>query len=273
MKNPAVITLLTDFGTQDTYVGAMKGVILGINPSANIVDLAHDLPKHDILAASFALESAYHFFPAGTIHVAVVDPGVGSKRRALAAQLNNHLFVAPDNGILTPILEKRKPKEQVISLENRSFFLPRISGTFHGRDIYAPVAAHLSIGVKLNAFGPVVTDPVLLPWPKTKQAANSISGEVIHVDRFGNLVTNITRNCLVAIGVNPTGDDKAMTQIGRSRLREIVGSYSQKRRGQLLAIIGSVDRLEIAVREGSAASIHRTWRRGTKVTVSKTNNA
>ena len=185
-----LITLLTDFGVRDEYVGCLKGVILGLNPRAVLVDLSHEVPPQDIRAGAFILAATAPFFPTGTIHLAVVDPGVGTSRRPLAARCRGQFWVGPDNGLFHLIFAGQGDLE-IVSLENPAYFRPQVAATFHGRDLFAPVAAHLSLGVDLRQLGPTVTDPIRLPWPEPTFTAKIIRGEIIHVDRFGNLVSNI----------------------------------------------------------------------------------
>ncbi|MDI6854350.1 MAG: SAM-dependent chlorinase/fluorinase, partial [Deltaproteobacteria bacterium] len=185
-----IITLLTDFGCRDAYAAAMKGVILGINPQVCLVDLTHEIPPHDIAAAAFVLAEAAPFFPPETIHLAVVDPGVGSARRGLAARARGQFCIGPDNGLFH-FLFQGAPDLAIFSLENPAYFLSEISATFHGRDIFAPVAAHLSRGLALEKLGPVVDDPVVLPVAEPVFGRDRAEGEIVYVDRFGNLVSNI----------------------------------------------------------------------------------
>ena len=180
----AVITLITDFGLEDTYVGIMKGVILNINPNVQIVDLTHKIRPQSIKQASFLLKSAYGFFPKGTIHVAVVDPGVGSERRPLLVKTPNFFFIAPDNGILELIYQTEPV--QVFHLSNPKYFLPEISATFHARDVFAPIAGYLSLGKTCEELGIEVYDFQRLEWPLPKVENNSLKGEVIYIDHFGN---------------------------------------------------------------------------------------
>ncbi|MCS6862212.1 MAG: SAM-dependent chlorinase/fluorinase [Abditibacteriales bacterium] len=243
-----VITLLTDFGLQDTYVGAMKGVILSINPHAQVVDLTHNIPPQDIEAAAFLLNGAYRYFPAETIHVVVVDPGVGSERRGLAGRVGEYFFVAPDNGVLSWVLADASSCAMV-ELKNTAYFLPRISRTFHGRDVFAPVAAHLSRGVPLTSFGPPLTDPVRLDVPQPVIEENRILAQVIHVDRFGNLITNVMDETLARW----RGCANVVIEIAGQRINEVSATYSAAPPHGLLALFGSSGHLEIAVREGNAA--------------------
>ena len=186
-----LITLTTDFGLTDWFVGTMKGVILGIAPRATIVDITHQIPAGDIRSGAFALLGSYRFFPKGSVHVAVIDPGVGSERKAIVAETDNYFFIGPDNGVLSWTLPKERIKT-IRALENEHYFLHLISGTFHGRDIFAPVAAHLASGVPTRKLGPVSKGFMRLPWPEPKRARNRIEGEIVYIDRFGNAITNLT---------------------------------------------------------------------------------
>lgn len=185
-----LITLLTDFGTADTFVGSMKGAILGINPEARIVDLTHEVPAHDIRSGAYLLQTATRFFPPGTIHVAVVDPGVGSARRPLLVSTSTQHFLAPDNGLLSYVLAE-EPDAEIRVLTSQKYFLAAIGPTFHGRDLFAPVAAWLAQGEPLDAFGPRVKDMVLFEIRHPALDKGRLVGEVRHIDRFGNLITNI----------------------------------------------------------------------------------
>ena len=189
---PRVITLLTDFGVQDAYAGAMKGVIAGINPFANIIDICHTVPPQDIFSGAYLLYTAYKYFPRKTIHVAVVDPGVGSKRDIVCVETENFFFLAPDNGLLSFIIQDERPKS-VHRVTNDKYFLPSLSSTFHGRDVFAPVAAHLSLGVKPQQLGIEINRLEQLEIPSPTYKNGRIEGQVISVDRFGNLISNITR--------------------------------------------------------------------------------
>ena len=187
-----IVTLLTDFGVADYFVGAMKGAVLAVNPRAQVVDITHEIGAHDIEGAAFTLSAAYETFPAGTVHVAVVDPGVGSARRALVASARGHLFVGPDNGVFGYVCERAKDVRVFHANEPR-FFRPSVSATFHGRDVFAPLAGALSLGVEPETLGPEVTDYVRLPFPAPRRVDEAtLEGSIIQVDRFGNCVTNIT---------------------------------------------------------------------------------
>src|SRR5687767_15442086 len=187
-----VIALLTDFGTRDHYVGTMKGVALGICPDATLVDISHELPPHDVMAAALELAASYRYFPAGTIFLVVVDPGVGSSRRGLAAEAGEYKFVAPDNGVLSIVLDEQ-PARRVVELTERRYARPTVSRTFEGRDRLAPAAAWLAKGVELTALGRPASNVQRLDIPRIRESAGGIDGEVVRVDRFGNLITNIER--------------------------------------------------------------------------------
>jgi S-adenosylmethionine hydrolase len=243
-----LITLLTDFGRGDAYVASMKGVILSLNPAAMLVDLSHEVPPQDIRAGAFILAEAAAYFPPGTIHLAVVDPGVGSGRRALAARCQGHYWVGPDNGLFH-LSFSRASELTVVSLENPQYFRPQVSATFHGRDIFAPVAAHLSLGVDLERFGPRITDPVSLGFPEPVFTREAIKGEIIYVDRFGNLVSNVGAGELTAW----SGGRTLSLRAGSLNLRGLARTYTDAAPGEFLALTGSHGFLEIACARDSAA--------------------
>ncbi len=250
MKPCGIITLLTDFGLEDGYVGIVKGVILGINPSARIVDISHLIPHGSILDAALVLQEAWHFFPEGTVHLAIVDPGVGTSRRPLALETSNHCFVGPDNGLFRPIIDQY-PSSKIVHLNKSQYFLPEISNTFHGRDIFAPVAAHLSSGIALHLLGSPVSDPVSLPIPVPEIQKNLLRGEVIRVDHFGNLITNIDAKTLKDF----IGKNQPLVQIGSLRISGITSTYGEVAPGEAVALIGSAGLLEIAVNLGHASDM------------------
>lgn len=241
-----IITLTTDFSTKDWFVGTMKGVILGIAPRAAIVDITHEIPAGDIRAGAFALAAGYRFFPKGTVHAAVVDPGVGGARKAIVVQTANYLFVGPDNGVLSLALAREKIKS-VRQLENANYFLQPVSHTFHGRDIFAPVAAHLSRGTPIRKFGPAQKDFIRPSWPQPRARRNRIEGEVVFIDRFGNAITNIEGASL---------DMRSSLEVfaGHKRLCQLRPFYQSVPEGQAVAVPGSSGFLEIAVNGGSAAN-------------------
>jgi S-adenosylmethionine hydrolase len=260
-----IITLTTDFGTKDWFVGTMKGVILGIAPRAAIVDITHEIPAGDIRAGAFALAAGYRFFPKGTVHAAVVDPGVGGARKAIVVQTADYLFVGPDNGVLSLALAKEKIKS-VHLLENANYFLRPVSHTFHGRDIFAPVAAHLSRGAPVHKLGPAQKDFIRLSRPQPRVRQNRIEGKVVFIDRFGNAITNIENTSLnpktkVVPGRRPALQSTSVSGlnasgevfVGRRRLCQVKAFYQSVRAGQAVAVPGSCGFLEIAVNGGSAA--------------------
>ncbi|MEW6747511.1 MAG: SAM-dependent chlorinase/fluorinase [Planctomycetota bacterium] len=251
-----LITLLTDFGTADTYVGTMKGVILSIAPQVRLVDLTHEVPPQAVGVAAFLLGSSCRYFPPGTVHVAVVDPGVGSERRVLAVESLGHLFLAPDNGLLTPVLDDAI---EIRTVTAKEYFLPKVAAVFHGRDLFAPVAAHVAIGVPLAALGPVAVAPERLERSRRSSATAGILGQVIHVDRFGNLITDVRAEELpVSHPVQVSIEGQVVGPVRRT--------YSDAADGEPLALISSCGCLEIAVRNGSAAR-HFAAGRGASVEV------
>lgn len=252
-----VVAFLTDFGTRDHYVGTMKGVVLGICPDAALVDLTHEIPPQDIHAAAFELAAAWQYFPADTVFLVVVDPGVGSGRRALAARAGGYRFVGPDNGVLGPVL-RTDPAALVVELAEPRFARPQVSRTFEGRDRFAPAAAWLARGTPIEALGPPVTDWHQLEVPEPRADGRTLHGMVQRVDRFGNLVTNIDRAALVALGapVSDTGSapgSGVVVSIGDRRIDGISGTYADVPAGELCALFSSAGWLEIAVSGGNAA--------------------
>ncbi|HET6670527.1 MAG TPA: SAM-dependent chlorinase/fluorinase [Pyrinomonadaceae bacterium] len=244
-----IITLLTDFGITDYFVGSVKGVILTLNPQAHIVDLTHDIAPQDIEAAAFTLLAAYKSFPAGTVHVAVVDPGVGSTRRGIVVEASEQHFVGPDNGIFSYIFE-RESQFKVYELSNAKFFREPISSTFHGRDIFAPVAAALSNGVKVVKLGGQVSDPVRLAPLSLEQQGSRLLARIIHIDRFGNCVTNITPEVLTQKMI----DAGAHLLVKGKKITSFRNFFAESgSRAHLFGVWGSAGFLEIAISNGSAA--------------------
>ncbi len=247
-----VITLTTDFGTRDAYVAAMKGVILTITPKARLVDVTHEVPPQDVREGAYILDTASRYFPEGSIHVGVVDPGVGTARRAVVLRTERALYVAPDNGLLTPVLQREFPLE-VISLDNPTYWRQEVSHTFHGRDVFAPVAAYLARGVPLPAMGTPISarDLVILEWPQARRvAADRVEGMVVHTDRFGNIVTNIPATLL-------EGAEGLWTfEVAGQQVRGLKSAYADVPVGTPLALIGSNGTLEFSIRDGNAA---RAW--------------
>jgi S-adenosylmethionine hydrolase len=246
--NLPVITLLTDFGTVDYFVGAVKGAILSVNPNVVIVDITHEIPAHDIEAGAFMLLAAYKTFPRGTIHVTVVDPGVGSSRRPIIVTANEQFFVGPDNGLFTYIYD-REPAHRTFHVTAEKYFRSEPSSTFHGRDIFAPVAGALSAGVPPQQFGPEINDEIRLPSLETPL-------RIIHIDHFGNCVTNIQRDEFPGGSLSINGQTI-------SRLRNFYGEASPE---EIFAIWGSAGFLEISVSGGSAAQLLRA-KRGDPISV------
>ena len=241
-----LITLLTDFGLRDYFVGAMKGVILSINPNANIVDITHEIPSQDIRAGAFNLLAVYKDFAPATIHVGVVDPGVGSARRGIVISCAGQFFVGPDNGLFSWICE-REESFRAFELTNEKFFRHPVSSTFHGRDIFAPVAAALSSGVGLEEFGPQIDDPVRLESLAPRRAdSGSIEATIIQIDRFGNCITNLTREHFAA-GARLIIRDREIS------LLRLFFSDNEAQPDDLFCYFGSAGFLEIAVRNSSAA--------------------
>jgi S-adenosylmethionine hydrolase len=244
----ALITLLSDFGTRDAYVGAMKGAILSLNPQVLPVDLTHSVPPQDIRAGALILASVAPYFPPQTVHLAVVDPGVGSGRRGLAAYCRGQFWVGPDNGLFHLIFQAADALS-IVSLENPLYFRPQVSPTFHGRDIFAPVAAHLSLNVDLSRFGPQITDPVGLDLPEPRFGPATVRGEIIYVDQFGNLVSNV----LVAELLAWQGEQDISLKAGPVVVRGLARTYSDVAPGEFLALAGSHGFLEIACTGDNAA--------------------
>jgi S-adenosylmethionine hydrolase len=242
-----IITLLTDFGQQDGYVGAMQGVILSICPTATLVTLSHDISPQDIQAAAFVLYQAFSYYPAHTVHCVVVDPGVGSHRRAIAVRTSNGIFVGPDNGVFTLVLHHTNVMEAVM-LSNPEYQLPAVSKTFHGRDIFAPTAAYLASGIPLSELGPRAINLVKLETlARSKSTARSGESRIIHIDRFGNLILDLTADEIANPG-------QIIFTIGDNIITSLSDTFADVDEGQLLAYTGSSrDHIEIAVRNGNAA--------------------
>jgi hypothetical protein len=248
-----LICLLSDLGTADTYVGVMKAVILGLCPHARIVDLCHEIPPQGIQPAAFLLDTAWSYCPEGTIHVIVVDPGVGSERRVLAVEAHGQQFVAPDNGVLTYVLASAR-EYRAFSVERRDYFLPEVSQTFHGRDIMAPIAARLALGLPIESVGPEIDDPPKrFPMSRPVVVDGALVAHVVHVDRFGNLVTDLSEEDLIT-WQSELGGDQFVIRAGDNVIEEVRTAYAGANPGDLIALFGSTGRLEIALNMGSAAS-------------------
>lgn len=259
-----VVALLTDFGTRDHYVGAMKGVVLGICPEATIIDITHDVPAHDVLTAGLELAASYKYFPAGTVFLVVVDPGVGSARRGLAAEVGDYRFVAPDNGVLTAVFQEAPPK-RVIELTERRYARPTVSRTFEGRDRFAPGAAWLAKGIRLPALGRPLSDYCQLDIPRPTVEGGRIGGEVLRVDRFGNLVTNIDRRSFERVALSGS----IRIEVADEEIGRLVQTYADIRDDEVCALFGSTDHLEFAANATSAGE-RLSVGRGAPVVVSRT---
>jgi S-adenosylmethionine hydrolase len=242
-----MITLTTDFGIEDAYVGSMKGVILSINPRVRLIDIAHQLPAHHIQRAAYLLREVCPRFPQGTIHVAVVDPGVGGQRSPLLLKIEERYYVGPDNGIFGLLLEDFT-LQGAWKLENREFFLPSVSQTFHGRDIFAPVAAHLAAGIPPASFGPTLSDPKGCPFPPHHEETEELRGQVVWVDRFGNCITNLTDKIVSRWAQGASYVIEAASE----RIEHLSTSYESIPRGRVLALFNSMGFLEIACNQARA---------------------
>ncbi len=246
MRKKRIITLLTDFGLKDPFVGTMKGVIYSINPDAQIVDLTHEISPQDVFEGAFNLCQAYRFFPAGTIHIAVVDPGVGGERKSLVIDTGKFIFVAPDNGIASLAAGKEHKNPEVFEINNEKYFLKDVSCTFHGRDIFAPVGAFLSKGVKPKKIGPRINEYKKIDIPEIKTEGKRAEASVIHIDKFGNAVTNIDTSLTNSI---------ARLHVKENTIEKISKSYEEGCSGETIAIPGSTGFLEISVNKQNAAEI------------------
>ena len=244
-----VISLLTDFGNKDGFVGTMKGVIWGICPMAQIADISHEISPQNIREGAIALWRAAPYFPAGSVHIAVVDPGVGTHRRPMAAQLGSQFYVGPDNGLFTPLIEDARAKGEItrfVALENPAYRLQNVSQTFHGRDIFAPAGAHLAAGVTLDELGSAFTDPVLLPLTKAEKNAFGYTAHIALIDTFGNCTTDLPWTEVAGRSLLIKVRDKV--------IRGLTPSYGHHQPGELIALVDSENYLEIAVVNGSAAA-------------------
>jgi S-adenosylmethionine hydrolase len=242
MKDP-IVTLLTDFGTRDPFVGVMKGVILGICPSVHLVDLTHEVPPQMVMAGAYLLKTVIDYFPKGTIHLCVVDPGVGSARKCVALKSQGHFFVGPDNGLFSAALKDRGI-EQVVELTEKKFQLRNPSSTFHGRDIFAPAAGYLAKGVPFLKLGNRINHWIWRELPKPFRAKAGWTGEVLWVDRFGNLVTNLEAKHL---------PKPFRMKVGKTVILNLASHYAEAKKGAFMALVGSSGTLEISVNGGNAA--------------------
>ncbi len=245
----SLITLSTDFGTADHFVGTMKGVILKIAPEAALVDISHDIAPFEVMDGAFTIAQAYRFFPAGSIHVVVVDPGVGTSRRAVLVEAAGQRFIGPDNGVFSMIYDRES--HRVRELSNRKLFLPEVSSTFHGRDIFAPVAAHIAAGVAPARVGKLISDYVQLGLMKPVQMARRVwSGTVLKVDRFGNLITNLHVDQFPAVRTQ-----SFELSIGLRRLYDLSTTFADCLEGEPFVILGSSGYLEVVINQGSATKM------------------
>jgi S-adenosylmethionine hydrolase len=249
MSRP-VVAMLTDFGARDHYAGTMKGVMLGICPDATLVDITHEVPPHDVLAGALELAASFRYFPSGTVFLVVVDPGVGSGRRGIAAEAGEYRFVAPDNGVLSVAFDET-PMKRAVELSERRYARPTVSRTFEGRDRFAPAAAWLAKGIELPALGRPAGAIHRLEVPQPRATADAVEGEVLRVDRFGNLITNIDRRTFERIASASGG---LTIRIGDRQVSRVVSTYADAPAGELCALFGSSDHLEIAASGGSAAT-------------------
>jgi S-adenosylmethionine hydrolase len=255
-----VIALLTDFGTRDHYAGTMKGVVLGICPDVTLVDISHDVAAHDVFAGALELAAAYRYFPAGTIFLVVIDPGVGSARRGIVVETASYSFVAPDNGVLTAVLDQQ-PAKRIVELTERKYARPTMSRTFEGRDRFAPAAAWLAKGVDLAGFGRSAGTIHRLDIPLPTIDGDRIDGQIVRVDRFGNLITNIDRRTFERLAQGPLD-----IRVDSCPVSRIVSTYADASPGEVCALFGSTDHLEIAV-NGAGAAEALDLRRGAAVHV------
>ena len=260
MPHPlGLITLLTDFGDRDSFVASMKGVILTINPQATIVDLSHHVPPHSVEDAAYLLKSCYRYFPEGTVHVAVVDPGVGSARRPLIAKSEHYFFLAPDNGLLTPILAEDSEME-VREIENADYRLTSPGHTFDGRDLFAPAAAWLTKQQPFASFGRLIDDCKTFTISKPKWEAMALVGEIVHVDRFGNLISNLTPHHVKEIR-EVTKRPNPLIRIAGHTIDGLVGSYQEGDARVPRALINSNGQLEIFLKEAQRRIVASAWER------------
>jgi S-adenosylmethionine hydrolase len=257
-----VIALLSDFGTRDHYAGTMKGVMIGICPDVTFVDITHDITPHDVMEGALQLAASCRYFPAGTIFLSVVDPGVGSSRRGIAVEAGDYRFVAPDNGVLTGALRDVPPK-RIVELTERRYARPTVSRTFEGRDRFAPAAAWMAKGIQLSALGRAVTSyhQIEIPQP---QVGDQLAGVVLLIDRFGNLVTNIDRRTFESF----TRAQPVALKVNDHAIARVVATYSDIPAGEVCALFGSTEHLEFAVNGGSAADTLRVAK-GAKVEITR----
>jgi S-adenosylmethionine hydrolase len=250
-----VVAILSDFGTRDHYVGTMKAVVLGVCPDAALVDIGHEIPPHDVVAGALELAACYRYFPLATVFLVVVDPGVGSSRRGIAADTGDYRFVSPDNGVLTGVFRETPPK-RVVELTERKYARPTVSRTFEGRDRFAPAAGWLAKGVTLSSLGRTITDYKTIAIAEPVIAADAIRGEIVRVDRFGNLISNIDQRTLDRLAQH----GPIVVSVDGREVPRLVSTYAEAASGELCALFGSTNHLEVAVNGGSAADALRLTR-------------
>ncbi len=252
----AVITLTTDFGLRDGYVAAMKGAILAVAPEVSLVDVSHQVPPQDVASGAYLLAGAYCYFPAGAVHLAVVDPGVGSARRGIVVETAGYRFVGPDNGLFSAVFQ-RESEWNAVEIRNAAYFRPEVSPTFHGRDIFGPVAAHLYNGVPPADLGPRIADPVRLDLWTVQEGDAGVIGRIVHVDHFGNAISNLEKRSV--------GGGDVRVRVGECVFDGICHTYADVPEGEALVLYGSDDTLEVAVNGGNAAR-KLGLRRGDRIT-------
>ncbi len=252
-----IVTLTTDFGGSDHFVGTMRGVILGVNPAANVVDLCNAVNSYDVLDGALTIAQAYRYFPADTIHMVVVDPGVGSARRPLLVTTTRHYFIAPDNGVLSLVMEQEE-RVTVRHITAEHYFLQPVSNTFHGRDVFAPCAGWMSKGVEPDKFGDEITDYVRFTLPRPKQASERVlKGSVLKVDKFGNLITNLTVENAPAVFA--AGSQVKIT-VGQAVVTSIRTAYAQGQAGEVFGLLNSMGYMEITCNRGAASQMAKAGR-------------
>jgi S-adenosylmethionine hydrolase len=266
MEQAKLVTLLTDFGLADGYVGTMKGVILGIAPGTQLVDISHAIAPQQVRQAAYVLYASYSYFPTHAVHLVVVDPGVGSARRSIAVRTPAGTFVGPDNGVFSYVMYRERV-EVVVDLGDSRYRSSSVSHTFHGRDIFAPAAAHLAAGVSMIEMGPLVNDVVLLPRPRLELMGSDLVGEVMHIDRFGNVITSVGRlewaqdELMLQAAFGQVQESvrfdaaRAVVEVAGHRITSVRRTYAEVETGMPLALVGSSGHLEVAVRDGSAAEV------------------
>ena len=247
----SLISIMTDFGTRDGNVGVMKGVIWGIAPDVKIADVSQEISPQNIYEAAYVINRQAYYFPENTIHVVVVDPGVGTTRRPIAAQIGSQRFVGPDNGVFTPAYERAERENwpvKIVHTNKPEYWLPKISNIFHGRDIFSPVAAHWAAGVALEDLGAVIDDPIRVSLPRPQQTENGLVGEVIHIDHFGNVISNIHRDEMAGFG------DDVTVKVSGTTFDGLVGTFGDGQIGDLVALYSSTDQLMVSEVNGDAAT-------------------